>query len=43
MYPTYNEDKWVIAARFIKTLKAKICQKWQLMIANFILVIWINK
>ena len=42
MYYTHNEDMSVIAERFMKTLKAKIYKKWQLMIANFLLVIWIN-
>ena len=42
MYSTYNEGKSVIAERFIKTLKAQIYKKLQLMIANLILVIWIN-
>ena len=35
-------DKSVIAESFIKRLKTEICEKWQLMIANLILVIWIN-
>ena len=39
---THSECKSVIAERFIKKLKAKIYKKWQLMIENFILVIWIN-
>ena len=39
MYSTLNEGKSVIAVRFIKTLKAKIYIKLQLMIANLILVI----
>ena len=39
MYSMHNEGKSVIAERFIKTLKAKIYKKWQLMIANLILVI----
>ena len=34
MYPTHNEGKSVIAERFIKTLKAKIYKKSQLMIVN---------
>ena len=42
MYLTPNEDESVIAERFIKTLKAKIYKKWQLMIANLILIIWEN-
>ena len=41
-YSTHNEGKSKIAERFIKTLKAKIYKKWQLMIANLILVIWVN-
>ena len=39
MYSTHNEGNSVIAERFIKTLKAKIYKKSQLMIANLILVI----
>ena len=35
MYSTHNEDKSVVAKRFIKTLKAK----WQLMIVNLIFLI----
>ena len=31
-YSTHNEGKSVIAERFIKTLKAKIHKKWQLII-----------
>ena len=42
MYSTNNEGKSVIAERFIKTLKAKIYKKWQLVIANLILVVWIK-
>ena len=42
MYSTHNEGKSVIAERFIKILKAKIYKKIQVMIANLILVIWIN-
>ena len=42
MYSTYNEDKPVIAKSFITILRAKIYEKWQLMIADLILVIWIN-
>ena len=42
-YSAHNEGKWVMKYRFIKTLKVKICKKqWHLMIANLILVIWIN-
>ena len=39
MYSTNNEGKSVTAERFIKTLKAKIYKKWQLVIANLILVV----
>ena len=39
MCSTNNEGKSVIAERFIKTLKAKIYKKWQLVIANLILVV----
>ena len=39
MYPTHNEGKVVIAERFIKPFKAKICKKRKLMIANLILLI----
>ena len=42
MYLTNNEDKWVIAERFIDILKSKLYKKWRLMIENLILVIWIN-
>ena len=42
IHSTYNEGKSVIAERFIKTLKAKIYKKRQLMIANLTLVISIN-
>ena len=42
MYSTHNEGKSVIAERFIKILKAKIYKKIQVMIANLIVVIWIN-
>ena len=42
MYSPRNEGKSVIAERFIKPLKPKIYKKLQLMIANLILVIWIN-
>ena len=42
MYSTHNEGKSVIAERFVKTLKTKIYKKWQLMITNLILVIWVN-
>ena len=39
MYSTHNEGKSVIVEKFIKTLKAKIYKKWQLMIANLIFII----
>ena len=42
MYSTHNEGKSAIVERFIKTFKAKSIKTWQLMIANPILVIWIN-
>ena len=42
MYFTHNVGKSVIAKRFMIILKAKICKKWQLMIANVIAVIWMN-
>ena len=42
MYSTHDEGKSVISERFIKVLKAQIYKKWQLIIANLILVIWIN-
>ena len=42
MYPTHNEGKAVIAERFIKAFKAKTYKKWQLMIANLILLVWMN-
>ena len=42
MYFTHNEGKWVMTERFIKTLKTKINKKWQLIIGNLILIIWIN-
>ena len=35
-------NKSVITESFIKTLKTEIYEKWPLMIANLILVIWIN-
>ena len=41
MHSTHNEGQSVIAERFIKTLKSE--RKWQLMIANLILPIWINE
>ena len=41
MHSTHNEGQSVIAERFIKTLKS--ARKWQLMIANLILPIWINE
>ena len=37
MYLTNNEDKWVIAERFIDILKSKLYKKWRLMIENLIL------
>ena len=43
MYFTNNGSKSVRAERFIKTLKTKTYKKWQLMIPNLILVIWINQ
>ena len=42
MHSTQNESKSVVAERFIKILNGEIYKKWQLMIANLILVIWIN-
>ena len=42
MYSTHDEGESVISERFIKVLKAQIYKKWQLIIANLILVIWIN-
>ena len=42
MHSTHDEGKSVISERFIKILKAQIYKKWQLIIANLILVIWIN-
>ena len=42
MYSTHNEGKSVVAERLLKTLKAKIYKKWHLMMANLILIIWIN-
>ena len=39
MYSTHLEGKSVVAERFIKTLKAKIYKKGELMIVNLILVI----
>ena len=43
MYSKHNKGKSVITERFIKTLKAKVYKKWQPIIADFILVIWINQ
>ena len=40
MYSSKNEEKSVIAERFIKTLKS--IKKWQLMIANLIFLISID-
>ena len=42
MYSANNEGKSVIAERFIRTLKVNMYKKWQLMIANLILVIWMS-
>ena len=42
MYSTHNKGKSVITERFIEILKAKIYKKWQLIIVNLILLIWIN-
>ena len=42
MHSTQNESKSVVAERFIKILNGEIYKKWQLMIANLILVLWIN-
>ena len=42
MYSTHNEGKSVSAGEFVRTLKGKIYKKWQLMIANFILLIEMN-
>ena len=42
MYSRHIEGMSGIAERFIKTLKAKIHKTWQLIIANFIFLIWIN-
>ena len=39
VYSVHNKGKSVIAERFIKTLKATIHKKWQLIMANFILVL----
>ena len=36
MHLANNEGKSVIAGRFIRTFKANIYKKWQLMIANLI-------
>ena len=41
MYSKESEGNSVIAEKFIKTLKTKIDKKWQLIIVNLILVIWI--
>ena len=43
MYSTHSGGKSVIAKRFIKTLKLKSIKRWHLMIADLILVIWINQ
>ena len=42
MYSTHSGGKSVIAKRFIKTLKLKSIKRWHLIIADLILVIWIN-
>ena len=42
LYLTHNEVKSEMAEKFIKTLRLKSIAKWQLMIGNLILVIWIN-
>ena len=40
---TYDEGKWVVAERFIRTLKSiKSIKEWQLIIKNLILIFWIN-
>ena len=39
MHSIHYEGKSVITKRFVETLKAKIYKKWQLMIANLVLVI----
>ena len=39
MFSTHNDGKSVIAKNFMKTLKAKSIRKWQLVVANLILVI----
>ena len=41
MYSTHNEDKSIIAKRFMKRLKANIFKKWQLIIVEVLLLIWI--
>ena len=44
MHWTHNKGKLVITERFKKkTLKAKIYKNWEQMIANLILLIWINQ
>ena len=43
MYSTHNEGKSEIAERFIKMFKAKIYKTLQLLIANLILVSYLNK
>ena len=42
MCSTHNEGKSVVAERFIRTLKRKNFKKSELIMKNFILVIWIN-
>ena len=41
MYSTHYECKSVLTERFIKTLKAKVYKKWQLMMTERILFIWV--
>ena len=47
VYSRFKDNIWSgdlpeITERFIKTLNAKIYKKWQLIIANLTLLIWIN-
>ena len=42
IYLTQKEDNSIVAERFIRTMKCKIYKKWQLMLGNLILVIWIS-
>ena len=37
MYLTHKEGKPLVAEKFVKTLKGKICKKRELMIVNLIL------